>query len=134
MTLEVANESIGLNGEPVLLEWTAAVNEEATTVSATFDISYHGGTKGKVKCDCSDTGSLEVSAGLLDQLQALGISGFPKIEIARRSTGTTDPPAQVNLAVESMITKFLEIPGVTSCNRNGDCPTDQSCRPDFRCQ
>ena len=131
--LQVANESIELAGEQVLLEWTPSGQTEAT-ISVAFDISYHGGTRGKVECECPDTGLLEVSASLLEQLKALGISGFPKIEIARRTIGSTDPPAQVDLVVESTVTKILEIPGVISCNGNGDCPGGQSCRPDLRCQ
>ena len=85
-------------------------------------------------CESPDSGSLDVSASLLDQLKELGLSGFPKIEVARRTMGSTDPPAQVDLVVESRVTKFLEIPGVTSCNGDGDCPGGQTCRPDFRCQ
>ncbi len=132
--LEIANESIELGGEPVLLEWTPSAQMDVTTISVAFDISYHGGTKGRVVCECPDTGSLDVSASLLEQLKALGISGFPKIEIARGTIGSTDPPAKVDLVVESMVTKILEIPGVISCNGDADCPGGQSCRPDFRCQ
>ena len=132
--LTVANEAIELAGAPVLLEWTPSEQEEVTTISVAFDISYHGGTKGKVVCNCPDTGSLEVSASLLDQLKALGISGFPKIEIARRAIGSTQPPPRVDLVIESTVTRILDIPGVISCNGDGDCPRDQTCRPDFRCQ
>ena len=132
--LQITNETIELAGEPVLLEWTPSVQGDATTISVAFDISYHGGTKGKVVCDCPDSGSLAVSAPLLDELMALGVSGFPKVEIARRATASTDPPARVDVVVESMVTRILEIPGVTSCSGDGDCPGEQSCRPDFRCQ
>ena len=86
--LEVANETIELDGEPVILEWTPPEQPELTTISVIFDISYHGGTKGKIECDCQDTGSLEVAASLLEQLKALGISGFPKVEITRRTMGS----------------------------------------------
>ena len=132
--LEVANESIELAGEPVLLEWTPSGQMDVTTISVAFDISYHGGTKGRIECECPDTGSLNVSASLLEQLKTLGISGFPKIEIVRKTIGSTDPPAHVDLVVESMVTRILEIPGVISCSGNGDCPGGQTCRPDLRCQ
>lgn len=132
--LQIANETIALDGEPVLLEWTPSALAGVTTISVAFDISYHGGTKGRVECECPDSGSLEVSASLLEQLKALGISGFPKIEVSRRATGSTDAPAQVHLVVESMVTKIPAIPGVISCNGDADCPSGQSCQPDFRCR
>ncbi len=78
--------------------------------------------------------AFDVPASLLDQLKALGISGFPKVEIARRAVGSTDPPAQVDLVVESMVTGLLDIPGVVSCNGDDDCPQGQTCGSDFRCR
>ena len=132
--LEVMNETIELAGEPVLLEWTPPWLTDITTISVVFDISYHGGPRGKVVCDCPDSGSLDVSAALLEQLKALGISGFPKMEIARRAVGSTEPPASVDLVVESTVTMFVDIPGVVSCNADRDCPRGQTCGFDFRCR
>jgi len=132
--LEVLNETVELAGEPVLLRWTPPGAAGESTISVSFDVSYHGGSKGKVVCECSDAGALEVPASLLDQLQALGTAGFPKVEIARRTSGTTDPPAQVDLVIESMVTRFLDIPGLVSCNEDGDCPQGQVCGGDFTCQ
>ena len=132
--LEVADKTLTLDGGPMTLEWTPAQQPELAPISAAFDISYHGGTKGKIECESPDTGSLQVSASLLDQLKALGVSGFPKVEITRKAIGTTDPSVETELVIQSMITKILEIPGVISCNEDADCPEEQACQPDFRCR
>jgi len=131
--LEVTSEILRLDGEPMVLEWTPPGQAGLATISVAIDISYHGGTKGQVLCDAPDTGSLEIAASLLDGLKALGVSGFPKAEIARTAVGSADPPDQVDLVIVSRVTKMLEIPGVVSCNEDGDCPEGQTCQFDFRC-
>jgi hypothetical protein len=98
-----------------------------------INLSYHGGTKGKIECDCEDNGSLVIPASLLDQLKALGISGFPKIEIARRSIGT-NAAAHADIVIESKVIKMLKVPGLVSCNGDEECPSGQSCQGDLRCQ
>ncbi len=132
--LEVLNDTIVLaDGQPIDLQWTPPALPDITTISVVIDVSHHGGTKGKVECDCEDDGSLEVPATLLDQLKALGVSGFPKLEITRRAVGT-DTTVHANLVIESKVTRYLEIPGLVSCNGDEDCPNGQTCQPDFRCQ
>lgn len=133
--LDVANDSIELvDGQPALLEWTPPNQQEIADIAVTVDISFHGGTKGKIECEAPDTGSLELAAPLLDQLKALGFSGWPTVEITRRTIGTTDPGFPVELAVEATVTKPVEIPGLISCDTDDQCPAGQTCQADFRCQ
>ncbi len=122
-----------LDGSPVKLGWEAAKDPSLTTISAVFDVSYHGGTKGKVQCEAPDTGSLTVPGDMLKALIELGTSGFPKVEITRVAKGTTDPPFPVQLVVQAKITKFLSIPGVISCMGPSDCPEKMTCGHDFKC-
>ena len=79
------------------------------------------------------TGALELSGGMLDDLKALGVSGWPIIVFSRTSLGTTDPAVEVDLIIESSVTRDVQIPGVISCNTDADCPDGQTCQFDFQC-
>ena len=120
-------------GKPITLEWTPPKNAGASRVSVLVDLSHHGGTKGKIECEGPDNGKLEIPATLANDLKALGISGFPKIEIARKSTGT-NAKVHVDLVIQAMLTKALSIPGLISCNDENPCPSGQTCQRDLRCQ
>jgi hypothetical protein len=131
--LKLLNDSIVLEeGKPVQLKWTPPAQTGNTTIHVMVDVSHHGGTKGKIECECEDSGSLEISDRLIDGLLALGVSGFPKLEITRKAEGSTDP-ATVDLVLESKVTKELHIPGLISCNCDEDCPDGQTCQPDLKC-
>ena len=131
--LEVPDDSIVLeNGKPITIRWTPAGSAASSIISIMVDISHHGGTKGKIQCECPDNGSVTIPATLIDKLKALGYFGFPKIEIARRAV-TRDSTASVELVIESSITKEVYIPGLISCNQNEDCPEGQTC-VNARCQ
>ena len=131
--LSVLNDEILVDGSPVTLSWVPPDNPALSTVSVMFDISYHGGTKGMVTCECPDTGSVVVPGEMLVELIGLGTSGFPKVEITRQSFGVTAPPIPVMLTVQSKITKFLSIPDVISCMGDSDCPEGMTCGNDFKC-
>ncbi len=131
--LTVLNEEIPVDSSPLTLSWVPPDNPALSTVSVMFDVSYHGGTKGKVECECPDTGSVVVPGELLDQLIELGTSGFPKVEITRKLFGVTDPPIPVTLTVQAKLTKFLSIPNVISCMGDSDCPEGMTCGNDFKC-
>ena len=97
------------------------------------NISYHAGTKGKIVCDTPDTGVLELSGVMLDELKALGVSGWPMIVYTRTSQGDTEPEMPVALIIESSVTQLVSVPGVISCNSDADCPDDLTCQADFQC-
>lgn len=132
--LKVLNDTIVLSdGKPINLEWTVPKTSTPSTISVMVDISHHGGSRGKIECEGPDSGKLEISASLVDQLKALGVSGFPKIEITRKSAGS-NPAVHVDLILESRITKSLSIPGLVSCTGNEECPAGQTCQQDLRCK
>lgn len=132
--LQILNDSIVMaDGKAISLIWTPPANPANSTVSVLVDISHHGGTKGKIECSGPDNGALEIPAALVDQLKALGVSGFPKIEIARRAVGkSTDNNAE--LVLESMVNKALNIPGLISCGGDEDCPDGKTCQKDLQCK
>lgn len=131
--LNVLNDTLVLaDGKPLNLSWTPPAKPGSSKVSVTVDISHHGGTKGEIECETPDTGNLEIPAALVDQLKALGIAGFPIIEISRLSVGEK-AGVHANLVLESRIVKSLTIPGLVSCDSDEECPDGQTCQVDKRC-
>lgn len=132
--LDVPEDVITLDdGQSVEVTWSPAGQPDLSVMNLSVNVSYHAGTKGIIACQTPDTGTLELSGALLDQLKALGLSGWPIIVYSRTSRGTTDPNVAVDLLIESSATRDVEIPGVISCNSDADCPDGQSCQPDFQC-
>lgn len=130
--LEVLNNQIlAEDGQPITLQWKPPTVPNVSTISVRINISYHGGTKGEIQCECPDNGSLTIPGAMLDQLKSYGIAGYPIVEITRKAIGY-DENAKVQVIVECTVTKLLTIPGVVSCNQDEDCP-NQHC-VDRRCQ
>jgi hypothetical protein len=121
-----------VDGQPLEVRWEPPDVPGISSIYVLIDISYHGTTKGKIECNCEDNGSLTVAASLLDKLKTYGISGFPKIEIYRRSTSVS-AAAKVKVVFESKVVRFLSIPGIISCNGDAQCPPGQHCGADQRC-
>jgi hypothetical protein len=132
VALEILNDSISLEaGKAIGLKWTPPANPANTSISVLIDISHHGGSKGKIECEGPDNGAMEIPAALVDQLKALGVSGFPKIEVARRAIGTS-ADVQAEVVLESLVTRDLIIPGLISCEPDDDvCPDGQTCDDDL---
>jgi hypothetical protein len=132
--LNVLSDTIVLaDGKPIHLSWTPPAKEMGTSILVEVDISHHGGSKGKISCETADNGSLDIAAPLVDNLKALGVSGFPRIELTRKSV-TTHPQTHVNLEIESPITKLITVPGVISCTTNEECPDGKTCQQDMQCK
>jgi hypothetical protein len=132
MPLEVLNgEILAEDGKPITLQWTPPKVKGVSTISVRINISYHGGTKGEIQCECEDNGALTIPGAMLDQLKSYGMAGFPIVEITRKAVGY-DENSKAQAIVECTITRLLTIPGIVSCNQNEDCP-NQNC-VDRRCQ
>jgi hypothetical protein len=132
--LTVSSETITFtDGESVELAWAPGAEPDRTVMHISVNISYHSGTKGMISCQTPDSGTLELSGAMLDELKALGISGWPIIVFSRSTPSTTDPDVAVDLLIESSVTRNVEIPGLISCNSDADCPEDQTCQFDFQC-
>lgn len=122
------------DGKPLVLTWNQGANPDARIVLE-LDLSHHGGSKAKITCDVADTGSLEVSADLLDQLIGIGVSGFPVVELGRVATSSASVTGGlVELTVASRTRVDITVPGLVSCYGDEECPTGQTCQPDFRCK
>ena len=132
--LVLLNDSIVLeDGKPVQLRWTPPGKDVGSAVAVKVDISHHGGSKGKIECEAADNGTLDISASLVDALKALGMSGWPTIEVTRRTVGT-NAQVGVSLEIESPISRSLSIPGLISCTGDEDCPDGKTCQHDMQCK
>lgn len=132
--LVLLNDSIVLeDGKAVQLRWTPPGMDVGSIVSVRMDISHHGGSKGKIECETADNGSLDISASLVDALKALGISGWPGIDITRRMVGT-HAQVGVNLIIEAHIFRSVGIPGLISCTGDEGCPDGKFCQQDMQCE
>jgi hypothetical protein len=123
--LVVPNDSVQipyLDHQPITLTWTAATKAGISRVQVVVNISYHGGTKALIDCDCEDNGTMTLPAAMLDSLKTFGISGFPRIEMTRIASNA-DYNTKIRLAMKSYVVLALSIPGVVSCN----CPIGQPC-------
>lgn len=122
-------------GKPLPISWTAPGKSGQTRIYVKLDISHHGGTKGMIECDAEDTGALELPAALITKLLDLGVAGYPTIIVARRASGsTTITQGRIDLVLSSQIEQAVEIPGLTSCTADTDCPMGQTCQSDLTCK
>jgi hypothetical protein len=127
--LVVTNSEIAIeSGKAFTLNWTPSTAANAR-VQLLFDLSHHGGSKGKVICDTADSGSLTVSATLITNLMALGVTGFPRAYVNRVLTSTAAVGSgQAQLKVYSDIDFVAKIPGLVSCETSADCTAPQTCQ------
>jgi hypothetical protein len=121
-------------GKPLPITWKAPT-KAGSRIYVKLDISHHGGTKGMIECDADDTGSLEISSALVSKLLELGVAGFPTILVTRKITGsTTITQGRLDLVISSTVEEPVQIPGLTSCTDDTNCPMGQTCQSDLTCK
>lgn len=127
--LVVTNSTITLqSGTAFTLNWTPSTVSGAR-INLEFDLSHHGGSKGKIICETSDTGSLQVSSSLIDKLLALGVTGYPKADVTRVITGTTAVGSgQAQFKIYSDLDFVVQIPDLVSCVDDTDCTAPETCQ------
>lgn len=129
-------DPIMLGGDqPLKLAWTSPAKPDESRVAIRLDISHHGGLKGEITCDVPDNGTLEIPAGMVSKLIALGTAGFPTVYLTRVAAGETKiRHGRVLLRVESSVERPLKIPGVESCHDDKDCAAPKKCQKNFKCE
>ncbi len=124
-------------GMPVTLTWTppAKGTSAVTRVHIKFAINLHGAVDTWFECEVPDTGSYTVSAELMTELFKFGVSGFPSVDLTRRSSDTTTVPSGcVEFMVAAPVNRPLEVPGVVSCQDDTDCMGGKKCSEDLTCK
>jgi Cys-rich repeat protein len=130
---EILDDSIILDGRTVRVRWTPLdASARFSPMVITLDASHHGGIKGLVECVTEDDGETDIAGSLVTQLKELGLSGYPHIQLLRRSSGAAETQA-VNLTIEAWNLRYVTVPGLVSCTENAECPSGQTCQPDKKC-
>jgi len=134
--LEATQASMTLVADtPAVLDWTAADGGAAVAVEIVLNIANHGGTPASVHCLAQDTGHFEIPVSMVNALLELGYSGFPSVSLTRVGSGTAElEEGCVEFRASSTRVLNVEIPGLTSCSDNGDCPDGQICQSDLTCK
>jgi hypothetical protein len=121
------------SGQPLALSWAPKTAGDAT-LEITININHHGSTSGQILCEVADNGSLTIPASQVTRLMDLGYSGFPNVELTRRSVGAaTIAPGRVELQILSSVIVDLSIAGLVSCTQNSDCLNGQTCQSTKQC-
>ena len=122
------------DGEAVSLSWAPLAEPGPVSVHVELTINAHGTTPARIECEAPDTGSFEVPAGLVSALLGFGTSGWPSVQLTRRSADSTDLSfGCVQFVVVSKAGLALDVPGVVSCSDDTDCEGGQICQGDLTC-
>jgi hypothetical protein len=121
-------------GQPLHVAWSAPGDPSLGRIEIELDLSHHGGTRGKIACNVADSGGVDISASQITKLLGLGASGFATIVVTRASTGMIGTAlGRVLLRVVSSVEREVQIDGVSSCTKDGDCPAGRTCLTDLKC-
>lgn len=123
------------SGSATELSWQAAETSGANTEMAILlTVNAHGGTGAWIECVAPDTGHFEIDEPLVTQLIELGLSGFPRVTLSRRTVDSTQiAEGCVELSVTSSLTLSVEVPGLVSCSDDDDCDAGQFCQAELVC-
>ncbi|MET0389203.1 MAG: hypothetical protein ABW321_24740 [Polyangiales bacterium] len=134
--LELSAETYPLTrGQPLALRWNSVASATASQIEVELDISHHGGSKGEIRCESDDTGTLDIDASLISTLLDKGIAGYPTVIVTRHAVGSARVPGgTIELVVASQLQLPVEIAGLTSCTTDEDCPSGQACQADLSCK
>jgi hypothetical protein len=125
-----------VKGTPLELAWVAPGDPALARIQVRLNISHHGGSRGEIRCDVEDNGTLELPATMVDRLLELGVAGFPTIILTRVSSGgaASGGPENVEFLVQQYVERAVEIEGLVSCNDTQLCPEGQTCQSDLTCK
>jgi hypothetical protein len=110
------------NDRPLTVRWTPGAASAGAAITATLNVSKHGGSAGYMLCTTTDTGTLTITADVLKALVELGVGGFPEL-LLKRSTRAEAAVngGEVALDVEAVAKPALNIDGYCSCFNDSDC-------------
>jgi hypothetical protein len=134
-SLEVSGKSVSIGADGASeVSWTSPAAESPAQIHLELNINNHGSTSAWIACDTEDSGALTLPSTLITQLYAMGLSGFPSLDITRQSVDSAElTEGCVQLAVTSTRALAVEVDGVTSCTKDNQCPPNQTCGVDLQC-
>ncbi len=127
------------SGKALTVTWQAGSGasdaNSPVRVHVELNINNHGNSSGWIACDGVDSGTFTIPEKLVSALFDLGVSGFPTVNLTRRSVDSTQiSPGCVQLEVASELGLGIEVDGVISCTDNKSCPAGTTCGADLTCK
>jgi len=114
-------------GMPLTVEWEGEPGPWKMIVS--LNVDQHGNSPVTMFCEVEDTGSVTISAELVDELLGYGVSGFATADFRRTTTDSLQlaDTGCVQLSVESLKLGKLTVAGHVPCKFDPDCPEGYIC-------
>lgn len=135
--LTSAVESVLVEREsPAALSWDPpSVSSENAEIHVLLTVNSHGATSGWIECTAPDTGAFEIPASLVTALIDLGLSGFPRVTLTRRTIDSRNTgDGCIEFSVASALTINVEVPGLVSCSDADDCAAGFVCSAELLCE
>jgi hypothetical protein len=125
--IEPAADEISLStGRAVQVQWGPGGSE--ARLRLVLKIDQHGLSPVQLVCETDDTGSLSVSAELIGQLLAFGVSGYPTADYYLQTADSVEiEPGCVEFLVYSHHQTSMSVEGHVPCDDPGDCPAGLVC-------
>lgn len=120
------------SGEALPLSWVPAGVPDISHVHVVLDVAHHGGKKGEIVCDVSDTGSFDIPEPLVTRLVELGLAGYPTVVMTRTSGAAVTEASDIVLTIASPLERLVNT-GVISCTEDADCPSGTTCQVELVC-
>jgi len=129
MEIEVAS------GAETVLSWEPPSGDlEFSEVHVSLSVNAHGTTSGWLECSVPDVGAFTIPEVLITELVELGLSGFPRVTLSRRSVDSAEiAEGCVDFSVASSRTLPVVVPGLASCSDDSDCAEGLFCLPELVC-
>jgi len=122
-------------GMPVDLTWEASGSSANSSVDISLSVNAHGGTAAWIQCAASDAGAFTIPAEILQDLVDLGLSGFPRVTLTRRTVDSTSiSTGCVDFSVASSVMLDVSVAGLVSCNMDEECPDGEACNSFLFCE
>lgn len=122
-----AGDWVMVEGEDLPVPWTAPT-VPGSKVAISLSIDQHGSSPLRLDCLFDDDGEGSIPSGLVDQLIASGVTGYPSASIKRLVADNSELGGVcVDFVVSSSRPHGLDVDGFTPCSRPDDCPEPQVC-------
>jgi hypothetical protein len=123
-------------GQPLAVAWDVPPVGARSRVLVEINVDQHGLTPATLTCDLPDTGEAEIPQGIVDELVAAGVTGYPIGRVTRRTSDSAVRPAGcVDFSVTSVRAVAVEVTGFEPCSGPGDCTPPQTCNLEIeQCQ
>jgi hypothetical protein len=124
------------SGKPATITWSPPSKPVAASrMHIRFSVNSHGRVDTWLECEVPDTGTYTLSAQLTTELFKYGTSGFPSVDLSRRTSDTAMVPSGcVEFVVQSPVNRPLMVPGIQSCSDDSECQAPKTCADDLACR